>query len=78
MTFRIRFNTLHGDTDFFWRVIVDDGTGESKEHLARSVVCQVPTWSDASFDKNANAVKYHMAGKCMEFVLDAEGNALLR
>jgi len=71
--FKIRFNTAHGDTDFYWRVIIDD-----TEYLARSVNCNVATFSDASFDKNANAVKYHMAGVCSDFSIDEEGRAVFK
>jgi hypothetical protein len=68
--FKIRFNTLHGDTDWFWRIIIED-----VEYLARHVNCMVPTQSDASFDKNAGVIKYHMAGDCKEFNIDEAGNA---
>jgi hypothetical protein len=75
--FRLRFNTMHGDTDLYWRVIIIEDN-EPKEFLARSVNCMVPTCSDASFDKNANAIKYHMAGNCTEFNIDCDGKATLK
>lgn len=68
--FKVRFNTQHGDSDLFWRVIIDD-----KEYLVRSLHCKVDTYSDASFDKNAGFIKYHIAGVCKEFVIDEELNA---
>jgi len=69
--FKIRFNTMHGDTDFYWRVIIDE-----REFLACSVRCKVETYSDKSFDKNANTIKYHIAGKCTEFCITEDNTAL--
>jgi hypothetical protein len=69
--FKIRFNTTHGDTDLYWRVIIDE-----QEHLAHAVHCNVETWSEASFDKKANAIKYHMAGRCKVFYIDADRKAM--
>jgi hypothetical protein len=69
--FRIRFNTVHGDTDLYWRVIIDD-----EEYLARSLHCKVETRSDASFDTRAGVIKYHIAGDCHEFHLDEDGQAI--
>lgn len=71
--FKLRFNTAHGETDFFWRVIIDD-----TQYLARSIDCQVPTQSDASFDKTANCIKYHIAGTCNEMLIDEEYNLILK
>ena len=68
--FKLRFNTTHGGTNLFWRVIIDD-----TEYLATSLQCQVPTFSNASFDAKANSVKYHIAGECREFMIDEDGNA---
>ena len=91
--FKLRFNTQHGDTDLYWRVIiirqVHDGKRqahddkqqadeEETEYLVRSVVCEVATHSDASFDMAAGKIKYNMAGVCGELTIDGEGNALLR
>lgn len=70
--FKIRFNTTHGDTDLYWRVIIDD-----TEYLVRTLQCNVATHSDASFDKNAGTIKYHIAGTCTAFVIDNELNALI-
>ena len=71
--FKIRFNTLHGTTDLYWRVIIDE-----TEYLARTVHCKVDTYSDASFDKNAGVIKYHIAGTCTDFSIDGEQNALFK
>jgi hypothetical protein len=71
--FKIRFNTLHGDTNLFWRVII-----AKEEYLVRSLQCKVNTYSDASFDKNAGVIKYHMAGVCKEFTIDEELNATFK
>jgi hypothetical protein len=70
--FKLRFNTMHGDTDFYWRVIIDD-----EEYLVKSIHCKVETWSDASFDTRANAIKYNMTGKCREFYVDDDGKGIL-
>ena len=69
--FKIRFNTMHGDTDLYWRVIIDN-----KEFLVHSVHCNVATYSDQSFDKNANAIKYHMAGNCTELLINEDRKAI--
>lgn len=71
--FKLRFNTAHGDTDLYWRVIIDDD-----EYLTRSVSCQVATRSDASFDKKAGVIKYHIVGTCTEFIVDDNLNAILK
>lgn len=71
--FKIRFNTAHGDTQLYWRVIIDE-----QEYLATSLHCNVSTFSDASFDKKANALKYHIAGECTEFALDEQYNAIFK
>jgi hypothetical protein len=87
--FKIRFNTLHGDTDLYWRVITSprpspeergvlDTLREEQEYLVRSVSCKVETHSDASFDKTAGKVKYNMAGACSELMIDEQLNAVLR
>jgi len=68
--FKLRFNTMHGDTDFYWRIII-----EEDEYLARTLNCLVNTFSDESFDKKANTIKWHIAGKCKHFRLDGDGNA---
>ena len=68
--FKIRFNTMHGDTTLYWRVIIGDD-----EYLARSLDCKVNTFSDESFDKIANTTKWHIAGICRYFYLDEEGRA---
>lgn len=71
--FKIRFNTAHGDTDLYWRVIIDD-----TEYLVRNLMCKVDTYSDASFDKKAGVIKYHIAGDCTDFYIDETLNAFLR
>jgi hypothetical protein len=71
LQFKIRYNTMHGDTDFYWRVIIDD-----EEYLVKEVHCKVETWSDASFDIRANALKYNMAGACKEFYVDENGKGI--
>ena len=71
--FKIRFNTTHGDTDLYWRIIIND-----EEFLARSLKCTVPTYSESSFDHRAGAVKFHIAGICSEFYLDESNNALIK
>ena len=73
LDFKIRFNTMHGDTDLYWRVII----GED-EYLARTLLCQVHTRSDASFDKKANTIKYHLAGTCSNFHLDTGAHATFK
>lgn len=72
LQFKLRFNTMHGDTDLYWRVIIDD-----EEYLVKNVHCMVETWSDSSFDTRANAIKYNMAGKCTAFRIDEEGKGTL-
>ena len=69
--FKIRYNTMHGDTDFYWRVIIDD-----VEYLVKSLVCQVSTFSESSFDKKAGSVKYHIAGHCTQFSINDEGQGV--
>lgn len=71
--FKIRFNTAHGDTDLYWRVIIDE-----EEFLANSLLCKVDTYSESSFDKKANAIKYHMAGVCSEFLIDESKKAIFK
>ena len=71
--FKIRFNTAHGDTDLFWRVIIDE-----TEYLVRTLFCKVETCSDASFDKRAGLNKYHIAGACTDFYIDEELNAFFK
>ena len=71
--FKLRFNTTHGDTDLYWRVIIGDA-----EYLVRSLVCKVDTWSDASFDERAGQIKYHIAGVCTDFDIDEELRAILK
>ncbi len=71
--FKIRFNTTHGDTDLYWRIIIND-----EEILARSLQCSVPTYSESSFDQRAGAIKYHIAGVCSEFILDEAKNAFFK
>ncbi len=71
--FKIRFNTLHGDTDLYWRVIIDE-----IEYLVHSIHCKVESWSEASFDKKANAIKYHIAGVCNEFYIDENRKAIFQ
>jgi hypothetical protein len=71
--FKIRFNTTHGDTNLFWRIIVAD-----EEYLVASIDCAVPTYSESSFDERAGTVKWHMAGKCTEFYIDESKNAFLK
>jgi hypothetical protein len=68
--FKLRFNTMHGDTDFYWRIIINE-----EEYLARTLNCMVNTFSDESFDKKANATKWHIAGICKHFRIDEDGNA---
>ena len=68
--FKIRFNTMHGETNLYWRVII----GED-EYLAATLNCLVNTFSDESFDQKANATKWHLAGRCQHFNIDADGNA---
>lgn len=65
--FKIRFNTNYGDTDLYWRVIVDD-----TEYLVRNIICNVPTHSESSFDSRANAQKWHIAGVCSAFTISEE------
>jgi len=69
--FKLRFNTMHGDTDLYWRVIIDE-----VEYLVKSVHCKVDTWSDSSFDIKANAIKYNMAGICKDFSVDETGKGV--
>jgi hypothetical protein len=71
--FKIRFNTQHGDTNLFWRVIIGDDL-----YLATAIDCRVPTYSDASFDARQNAMKYNLAGVCNEFIIDEEERAILK
>lgn len=71
--FRIRFNTTHGDTNLYWRVIIDE-----QEYLAASIKCEVPTFSDRSFDETANAIKFHLAGNCNEFKIGDDKTATFK
>ncbi|HXS35388.1 MAG TPA: hypothetical protein VN721_01710 [Flavipsychrobacter sp.] len=71
--FKIRFNTAHGDTALYWRIIIDE-----EEYLATSLQCLAPTYSDASFDKKAGVIKYHIAGRCNEFYIDDNDNATFK
>lgn len=71
--FKIRFNTAHNGSGFFWRIIIDE-----KEYLAIALHCNVPTFSEASFDKNANEIKYHIAGNCTSFILNEDKIAFLK
>lgn len=71
ISFKLRFNTSHGDTNLYWRVIIDDN-----EYLVRSVHCNVPTFSESSFDNKAGMVKFHMAGRCSEMTIDENLNAM--
>jgi hypothetical protein len=73
LLFKIRFNTTHGDSGLYWRIII----GEN-EYLVGAVHCAVPTCSESSFDERAGAVKFHMSGKCTEFYLDDLKNAYLK
>ena len=73
INFKIRFNTTHGDTDLYWRVIIDE-----IEYLANSIHCKVETWSDASFDNKAQAIKYHIAGSCSVFHIDETRKAIFQ
>lgn len=70
--FKLRFNTTHGDTNLYWRVIIGD-----TEHLVTTLQCNVSTHSDASYDERAGMIKYHIAGECSEFSIDENGNAFL-
>ena len=69
--FKIRFNTLHGATGLYWRVIIGE-----EEILVRNVRCKVETYSDASYDTRAGVIKYLIAGVCHELRVDAEGMAV--
>lgn len=71
--FKIRFNTLHGESDLYWRVIIDD-----TEYLVRSVKCYVNTYTDASFDTNAGTIKYHIAGAFTVMNIDLNLNAVFK
>jgi hypothetical protein len=71
--FKLRFNTTHGDTQLFWRVIIDE-----TEYLVKTLNCMVHTRSDASYDTKAEAIKYHVTGTCQEFLIDNEGNAIFK
>jgi hypothetical protein len=71
LLFRLRFNTAHGDTELYWRVIIND-----TEYLVRTLQCNVATYSDAWFDPIAGTIKYHIAGVCSEFCIDEEMNAV--
>lgn len=73
INFKFRFNTAHGDTNLFWRVFIDN-----QEYLVKSLNCQVPTCSDASFDEKAGMVKFNMAGVCNEFIIDDNKNAIFK
>lgn len=70
--FRIRFNTQHGDTGLYWRILIGGA-----EYLTTSINCQVRTYSESSFDDMANAVKYHMAGEASLLEIDEQGAATL-
>ncbi len=72
LNFKIRFNTTHGDTDLYWRIIVND-----VEYLVKSLNCNVNTHSDASFDASAGTIKYHIAGSCYSLNIDTNLNATL-
>jgi len=69
--FKIRFNTTHGGTGFYWRIIIGD-----EEYLACSLECKVGTRSDASFDSRAGVIKYHIVGECSELFINEAGHAV--
>jgi len=71
MHFKVRFNTTHGDTGLYWRIIVDD-----EEYLVCNLHCKVETRSDASFDARAGVIKYHIVGECEQLYIGTDGNAL--
>ncbi len=73
LNFKIRFNTTHGDTGLYWRVII-----EEQEYLVATLYCMVHTRSDASFDERAGVIKYHIAGSCNEFHVDENENAFFK
>lgn len=70
--FRIRFNTMHGTTGLYWRVLIGN-----EEYLAATLRCQVPTFTESSYDERAQAVKYHMAGLCSQLTINEAGEAVL-
>lgn len=76
--FKLRFNTQHGDTDLHWRVILTKDEGQETEYLVRSIRCEVPTHSDASYEERVGQIKYNMAGECSELLIDEEQRAVLR
>jgi hypothetical protein len=71
--FKMRFNTTHGDTNLYWRIII-----EGEQYLARSIQCYVATYSDRSYDNTAREIKYHISGDCREFILDKDKNAVFK
>jgi hypothetical protein len=71
--FKIRFNTAYGTTNLYWRVII-----EENEYLVCAIKCDVPTFSESSWDAKANAMKWHMAGRCSEFAVDGDGCGVLK
>jgi len=73
LSFRIRFNTLHGDTDLYWRLLVS-----GSEYLVSTIECRVPTCTDRSYDTNAGAVKFHIAGTCTEMKITENHHAILQ
>jgi len=81
--FKIRFNTTHGDSDLYWRIILDERGADSlptpyeREILVCSLHCKVETYSDASFDERAGTIKYHIAGCCSELQINEAGHAVL-
>lgn len=71
--FKIRFNTTHGDTGLYWRVIIDGA-----EHLVKEVRCNVDTYSESSYDERAGSVKFHLAGRCSAWEVDETGTAVFK
>jgi hypothetical protein len=76
--FKLRFNTAHGATDLYWRVIIGAAHSgeEEQEYLVRTIRCKVETYSESSYDARAAAIKYHIAGACTRLSISAQGEAI--
>jgi hypothetical protein len=70
--FKLRFNTTHGETNLYWRLII-----ENREYLVNAIHCNVPTYSESSFDEKAQAIKFHMAGKGKTLHIDNKQSATI-
>lgn len=66
--YHIRFNTQHGDTDFFWRIFEN-----GEEILAKTVKINVPVYDECTYEHGVK--KWNLA--CKGNLLLIDGKALI-